>query len=162
MSYQEHECLMRTIQSKAQEVQQRAQRLQTSGKDPSPIARIMDGIDPLLKQGKLDQVERELDRALEAVESLEREGAKKPEKSSNPNSKSDRSDLPETKLPAFMKKRRTPESLLAEIQKLIPEKLSWREISWKTCLLEALNTSREQQKPVLTWIFGGNPNHERC
>ena len=42
-------------------------------------------------------------------------------------------------------------------------KLAWREIAWKSCLLDGLRESREKQKPVLLWIFIDRPSDDaRC
>ncbi len=41
-------------------------------------------------------------------------------------------------------------SLEAQIASL---KATWREIAWKSCLLEGLKESREKKKPVLLWVF---------
>ncbi|MSR33087.1 MAG: hypothetical protein EXR99_16480 [Gemmataceae bacterium] len=60
------------------------------------------------------------------------------------------------------KKANSPEALKAEIEALIPAKHVWRAIHWKTCPLEALKASREQNKPVITWVFLGVPTDERC
>ena len=58
----------------------------------------------------------------------------------------------ESKSPA--QKATTPEALQVEIEGLRPAKIAWREIQWKTCLLEGLKESREKQKPVLLWVVG--------
>ena len=61
------------------------------------------------------------------------------------------------------KKATTPEALKTEIEALKPAKLAWREIQWKTCLLEALQESREKKKPVLLWVVGpGEALDGRC
>jgi hypothetical protein len=56
----------------------------------------------------------------------------------------------------------TPEALKAEIAALVPDKLAWREIAWKSCLLAGLKEARERKKPLLLWIFGGEPTAGRC
>jgi hypothetical protein len=57
----------------------------------------------------------------------------------------------------------TPVSSKAQIESLRPAKLAWREIQWKTCLLEGLKASREQGKPALLWIFIDRPvDDARC
>ena len=57
----------------------------------------------------------------------------------------------------------SPDSLNAEIEGLRPAKIAWREIQWKTCLLEGLKESREKKKPVLLWVVGPGENLEgRC
>lgn len=60
-------------------------------------------------------------------------------------------------------KARAPEALQAEIEALKPAKIAWREIAWKTCLLDGLKDSREKKKPVLLWIFIDRPvDDARC
>ena len=57
----------------------------------------------------------------------------------------------------------TPEALKAEIEALKAAKLAWREIAWKSCLLEGLKESREKKKPVLLWVFIDRPiDDARC
>jgi hypothetical protein len=56
----------------------------------------------------------------------------------------------------------TPASLEAEIAALAPDELVWREIRWRSCLLEGLKEAREQKKPLLLWVFGGEPTAGRC
>ena len=54
-------------------------------------------------------------------------------------------------------------SLKGQIEALRPAKLAWREIQWKTCLLEGLQASRQQGKPALLWIFIDRPvDDARC
>ena len=61
------------------------------------------------------------------------------------------------------KKATTPEALQTEIEGLRPAKLAWREIQWKTCLLEGLKESREKKKPILLWVIGpGEALEGRC
>jgi len=57
----------------------------------------------------------------------------------------------------------TPESLKAEVEALKAAKVAWREIAWKSCLLEGLKESREKKKPVLLWVFIDRPiDDARC
>jgi len=57
----------------------------------------------------------------------------------------------------------TPDSLQAEIEGLKVAKVAWREIVWKSCLLEGLKESREKKKPVLLWVFIDRPADDaRC
>ena len=61
------------------------------------------------------------------------------------------------------KKSATPEALKAEIEALKAAKPAWREIAWKSCLLEGLKESREKKKPVLLWVFIDRPiDDARC
>ena len=43
-----------------------------------------------------------------------------------------------------------------------PAKHPWRAIAWKNCPLEALKEARAKKRPVLVWVFLGNPADERC
>jgi hypothetical protein len=59
--------------------------------------------------------------------------------------------------------RKALSSLRGEVQSLKVEKVVWRTIQWKTCLLDGLKASREQKKPLMLWIFIDCPiDDERC
>lgn len=61
------------------------------------------------------------------------------------------------------KKPATAEALKAEIESLKAPKPAWREIAWKSCLLEGLKESRAQNKPALLWVFIDRPiDDPRC
>jgi hypothetical protein len=61
------------------------------------------------------------------------------------------------------KERATPESLRAEIDALKAARPAWREIAWKSCLLEGLKESRARNKPALLWVFIDRPiDDARC
>jgi hypothetical protein len=58
---------------------------------------------------------------------------------------------------------RSPTALQAEIDKLRVRQVAWRQIAWKSCLLEGLRESRKQNKPVLLWVFIDRPTDDaRC
>src|ERR1700724_3068621 len=59
--------------------------------------------------------------------------------------------------PVAEKKPATPEALKAEIEALKAAKVAWREIAWKSCLIDGLKESREKKKPVLLWVFIDRP-----
>ena len=57
----------------------------------------------------------------------------------------------------------TPEALKAEIEALQAAKPAWRDIAWKSCLLEGLKESRAKNKPALLWVFIDRPlDDARC
>ena len=61
------------------------------------------------------------------------------------------------------KKAATPEVLKADIEALKVAKVAWREIDWKSCLLEGLQESRAKNKPALLWVFIDRPvDDARC
>ena len=65
--------------------------------------------------------------------------------------------------PVADKEPATPEALKAEIEALKVDKVAWREIAWKSCLIEGLKESREKHKPVLLWVFIDRPiDDARC
>jgi hypothetical protein len=65
--------------------------------------------------------------------------------------------------PLADKEPATPEALKVEIEALKAAKVAWREIAWKSCLLEGLKESREKKKPVLLWVFIDRPTDDaRC
>lgn len=57
----------------------------------------------------------------------------------------------------------TPATLTAEIDSLKAPKVAWRQISWKTCLLDGLKEAKSANKPALLWIFIDRPTDDaRC
>ena len=61
------------------------------------------------------------------------------------------------------RKAPTPEALRSEIEALKAPKVAWREIAWKSCLLEGLRESRAANKPALLWVFIDRPvDDARC
>ena len=55
------------------------------------------------------------------------------------------------------------DSLKSDIVALKAAKVSWREIAWKSCLLEGLQESRRTNKPALLWVFIDRPTDDaRC
>ena len=65
--------------------------------------------------------------------------------------------------PEPAKKARTPEALQSEIEGMKAPKVAWREIAWKSCLLEGLKESRAKNKPALLWVFIDRPiDDARC
>lgn len=65
--------------------------------------------------------------------------------------------------PGTVKNPPTLEALKAEIEALKPARVAWREIAWKSCLLDGLRESRATGKPILLWVFIDRPtDDERC
>ena len=61
------------------------------------------------------------------------------------------------------KKMATADALKADIEALKADKVAWRGIAWKSCLLEGLNESRAKNKPALLWVFIDRPvDDARC
>ena len=55
------------------------------------------------------------------------------------------------------------DELRTQVNSLYAKDVAWREIQWRTCLIDGLRESREQKKPVMLWIFIDRPiDDERC
>ena len=65
--------------------------------------------------------------------------------------------------PRPARKTPSPKALQAEIESLKAAKVAWREIAWKSCLLDGLKESRDENKPALLWVFIDRPTDDaRC
>jgi hypothetical protein len=147
--------MQRVLETKMQKVQEGVQRWQNEGRDPSPIAEIMKEFEPLMKKSKHKEAEAVLDRALKLLRGPEKDNDEKPQKKGStapiPKSRELASNVP------------IIEALQNEIEALRPARVAWREIDWKTCLLEGLKESRTKGKPLLLWIFIDRPADDaRC
>jgi hypothetical protein len=70
---------------------------------------------------------------------------------------------PATAQPEGPENAPTPETLKADIDGLKAAKVAWREIAWKSCLLEGLKEARARNKPALLWVFIDRPiDDARC
>ena len=53
--------------------------------------------------------------------------------------------------------------LLAKIESLKVADVAWRQIPWKTCLLDGLIEARRSHKPLMLWVFIDRPKDDtRC
>ncbi len=51
----------------------------------------------------------------------------------------------------------------SRVRQMKQEDVAWRQIDWKTCLLDGLKESQKQKKPIILWIFIDRPvDDERC
>ncbi|MEK6236170.1 MAG: hypothetical protein N2C14_15800 [Planctomycetales bacterium] len=65
--------------------------------------------------------------------------------------------------PPAKKKPLTPFAVLDTVNSLKKEDVAWRRVAWKTCLLDGLQASRKENKPIVLWIFIDRPiDDERC
>lgn len=56
-----------------------------------------------------------------------------------------------------------PQAIRDEIESMREDEVAWRKIDWKTCLLDGLKASREQNKPIAMWMFIDRPvDDKRC
>ena len=147
--------VQRILQTKLQSVQDGVQRWQGDGRDPSPVAEIMQEFDALMKKGKHKEAEAVLDRALNLLRGPEKDGPEKEPKKGAAASPSVPYRLAAAAISA--------EALEVEIKALQPARVPWREIAWKSCLLDGLKESRAKGKPLLLWVFIDRPADDaRC
>jgi hypothetical protein len=60
-------------------------------------------------------------------------------------------------------KPRSLEEIRAEVEGLRKQDVAWREIDWKTCLIDGLQESKRTHRPLMLWIFIDRPiDDERC
>jgi hypothetical protein len=144
--------LPESIRRKMQRAGELAEQWKREGKDLTPVARVMNNVEPLLRQGRFGEAEAVLDHGLSLLSASQKSELEQP-------------PVPSRGLaPAFpaATEAGSPEALMAEIEALRPAKPIWRAIAWKRCLLDALRTARQEHKPVLLWVLGGEPTQGRC
>ena len=152
------------IAEKIQRVQHGAQELQRAGKEISEIHELMKQIARLMQQGKVDEAEKLIDRALKLV-GQNTERSDEPSKKRPDEQAARRSGSRPTSGPRALttSARLSHDAIRTVVAALKKDDVAWRKIEWKTCLLDGLNESRKQSKPVMLWIFIDRPvDDERC
>ncbi|MBI4584030.1 MAG: periplasmic heavy metal sensor [Planctomycetes bacterium] len=143
-----------SIPSKLEKVKAGVEQWQSEGHDPSPVGIIMQEFEPLMKERKFREAEAVIDRALKVLEENPKDKDARPEKKSSAS--------PPAEPHAQSTNAKNPEALRAEIESLIATtNVPWRQIPWKSCLLEGLKESREQRKPLMFWVFIDRPADDR-
>ncbi|MBC8351872.1 MAG: periplasmic heavy metal sensor [Planctomycetes bacterium] len=141
------------LAEKLRRLQERAQAMQKNGEDVSAIQQLMQKLAPLVQQGKAEEAEKLVDEAFKRMG-----GGAKP-KGDAPTDKEEARPAPK----ATFLKPYSPTELQTEVAALKKQDVAWRKIEWKTCLLDGLKASHEQNKPVMLWIFIDRPiDDERC
>ncbi|MGE3819776.1 MAG: hypothetical protein AB7I30_10090 [Isosphaeraceae bacterium] len=58
---------------------------------------------------------------------------------------------------------KTLDEIQAEVEGLRTPAVAWRQVRWRTCLIEGLRESRDTGKPLMLWVFIDRPiDDERC
>lgn len=58
---------------------------------------------------------------------------------------------------------RSPEQVRAAVAGLQKADVAWRDVRWRTCLIDGIAESRRTGKPLMLWIFIDRPiDDERC
>ena len=62
-----------------------------------------------------------------------------------------------------LNKAHSPEEIRIEVGSLRKNDVAWREIRWKTWLIDGLQESKRTNRPLMLWIFIDRPiDDERC
>ena len=57
----------------------------------------------------------------------------------------------------------SPETIRAAIAELKAPDVAWRQIAWKSCLLEGIREAQKSKKPLMLWVFIDRPvGDQRC
>jgi hypothetical protein len=111
----------------------------------------------LMQLGRVHEAEAVLDRVMAAL-GIEKTSAKQDHDPARDKKDGARSAPRIPKLDPL-----SPEQVDAQVAAMKKPDVAWRKIAWKTCLLDGLRASRQQQKPIMLWIFIDRPiDDERC
>ena len=154
------EGLEKRLRSKLVRIEKEVQRRANSGQPPFDAVELMQSFQKEMQAGRHKEAEAVLDRVMKMLGL----GKATKAKTSPDNQQGNHSKAP----PAAGSRVSAAKSLSLEavqeqVDALRVDKLAWREIPWKTCLLEALKEAREKNKPVLLWLVGPGEGLEgRC
>lgn len=127
----------RRLREKVEQLKGHAEALAASGKSPDHIHEMMQTFSHLMEQGKAEEAEALIDQKLQE---LNREGEGLPDGAAI-----------------------DPAALRREVETMRVQDVAWRKIEWKTCLLDGIRASREQNKPMILWVFIDRPvDDKRC
>ena len=143
-----------TLPGKVQRLQQLAKELQQNGGDVSKVGRLMEKLGPLMQKGNFKEVEKLIDES-----KLLGDDKPAPKGNAKAADKEEARRLPESGLI----EQSSIDEVRAKVAAMKVKDVEWRKIAWKTCLLDGLKASREEQKPIMLWIFIDRPiDDERC
>lgn len=143
-----------TLPGKVQRLQQLAKDLQQTGGDVSKVGRLMEKLGPLLQKKNFNEAEKLIDES-----KILGDDKQTPKGNTKPSDKEEARRLPE----AGLIEQSSIDEVRAEVAAMKVHDVEWRKIAWKTCLLDGLKASREEQKPIMLWIFIDRPiDDERC
>ncbi len=138
--------LEKKLRAKMERVKNGMEAKIQAGEHPQEVVELMEGFHPLMQHGKHAEAEKILDRALKML------GREKDEKS-----------VPDASSGVPRPAMENAEELKTEIAAMRVDDVAWRQIAWKTCLVDGIRASREQQKPILLWVFIDRPvDDKRC
>ena len=146
--------VQRRLQAKMTRLQAELQKRGAAGQSPSQVVRWMEPFSQLMQQGKVREAEDRLNRALRMVDldpNAIAPGVLKPNEPS----------FPKREIPPLVKQ--SAAEIRQQAQGLKRQDVPWRKIAWKTSLLDGLKASRDENKPIILWVFIDRPiDDERC
>lgn len=127
------------LKGKIQQLKEIAEDLAAEGQSPAHIHEMMKSFGGLMENGTVDQAEELLDRTLKKLRGKDEAGD------------------------ADKGAAIDPDALKKELEAMRVKEVAWRKIAWKTCLLDGIQASREQNKPMVLWVFIDRPiDDKRC
>ncbi|MEM7476289.1 MAG: hypothetical protein AAF483_14945 [Planctomycetota bacterium] len=151
------------LKQEYQQFQRGLQQLAKSIEGPQRKLQMLQGgmqeFEQFMQQGKLDEAQAHLGEMLRVLGEPEGKAkSRQPIPTGGSSKKATGTDRELAPLPDY-----SPEELKREYARIYEEDVPWREINWRTCLLEGIAESKAEQKPILLWIFIDRPiDDERC
>ena len=146
--------LARRLQRDLTRIQKEVQARAEAGKPPFEVVGVMQKFPELMQNGQVREAESLLARVLEMLDlkpSSDTPNRPKPGDGTGRVPKIERHKL------------HSDETIRRQVAGLKKEDVAWRKIEWKTCLLDGLQASHQQNKPIVLWIFIDRPiDDERC
>ena len=131
-----------------------------AGDQPIEIPNKMQGFPVLMQQGKHAEAEQLLDEVLQMLGTEASPDQPAKPKAHSPTPTPAPAAEPNPPHPTSL---RSTKQLEAEIASMKVDEVAWRKIAWRTCLLDALRESHNENKPLLLWVFIDRPvDDKRC
>ena len=161
-SPQDAQVRQQRLQAKVSRIERAVQSRAEAGQPPFEVVELMQKFPEFMQNGQVNEAEALLDRVI-AMLNLGNDQPQ-PNRDQQPPQQQPRPTAPGGADNSQTEAARlSPAQLVAQVEALKEEDVAWRKIPWKTCLLDGLKASREQDKPVVLWIFIDRPiDDERC
>jgi Spy/CpxP family protein refolding chaperone len=154
-----HGRLQQRLKTKRSQIEKAIQKRAAAGQPPFEAVELMQKFPEFMQRGQVDQAEALLNRVMALLDDNEQGGGERSLPDPQLPKTGDQTKTPKYRLP----KRYSPEAVRAEFAALRKQDVAWRSIQWKNCLVDGIKASREQNKPIMLWIFIDRPiDDERC
>ena len=123
---------------------------------------MMESFQQQMEAGRPRQAEAILDRVLKLL-NVSTEPTQDKEKADPGQQGSSQGAPPEALSNLSVMQPLSQAAVQQEITALEKPEVAWRKIAWETCLLDGLKKSRDEEKPIILWVFIDRPiDDERC